>query len=165
MDRRWFMLSIALCLAGIPGCGAEPQKVHEVVGRLRVGDQPAGNASIAFHPIDPVLSRVCPVGVTGADGAFRLTSYRYGDGAPAGEYIVTIIWPDETKPVDECECPRPDEHDRLRGTYASRESSSIHATIVPGTNEVFLQAVDVPSLLKELAGRTSQNETQNGVPD
>jgi len=153
MCRSLLTLFVALCLVGLPGCQDEPHKVHDVVGRLCVGDQPARNASIAFHPIDQGRSRVCPVGVTGADGDFRLTSYRYGDGAPAGEYVVTIVWPDETKPIDECECPRPEEHDRLRGAYADRESSPIRARIVPGKNEVSLQTVDVAALLKQLSER------------
>lgn len=156
IGRNRLLMIVSLCLAILSGCGDDPQSVHEVVGHLFVGDQPAENASIAFHPVDPSLSRACPVGITAADGSFRLTTYKRGDGAPAGEYIVTVIWPDETKPVDECDCPSLEDHDRLRGVYADRNSSPIRATIAPGRNDVPVQAFDVAAVLKELADRGTE---------
>jgi hypothetical protein len=49
---------------------------------------------VVFHPkdnADPQAPR--PFGTAGADGSFGLTTSRPGDGAPAGEYRVTVIWP------------------------------------------------------------------------
>jgi hypothetical protein len=41
---------------------------------------------------DPDPKAVKPRGVVGRDGAFSLTCYRADDGAPAGNYTVTILW-------------------------------------------------------------------------
>ncbi len=38
---------------------------------------------------------------------------------PPGEYSVTFVWPDGL--IDECECPDPFLHDRLKGLYAKAD--------------------------------------------
>src|SRR5262245_25475123 len=92
-------LSLAAALVCLAGGAKGPNRgrieVDPVVGKLLVNGVPAANAMVAFHPLGtggPAALR--PVGVTGPDGTFCLTSYEAGDGAPAGEYAVTAVWPD-----------------------------------------------------------------------
>src|SRR5262249_46886055 len=40
-----------------------------------------------------------PVGRVGADGRFRLSTYLTGDGAPAGDYTVLVVWPGPAAPA------------------------------------------------------------------
>ena len=57
-------------------------------------------------------------------------------GALAGEYIVTIIWPEEnTSTAISMEAPPPPP-DRLKGRYADPEKSKLTAVIKSGPNKL-----------------------------
>ncbi len=61
----------------------------------------AVGALVVFHPVDTGLEKLIggkPFGKVKEDGTFQLTSYSEGDGAPEGEYGVTIQW--EGKPKE-----------------------------------------------------------------
>lgn len=52
-------------------------------------------ALVVFHPKDPGFEKKMsgkPFAKVGKDGSFKLTSFETGDGAPAAEYGVTIVW-------------------------------------------------------------------------
>ena len=138
-------LAAALAVAGSPlpsllaGRGETPVEVQPVAGTLRVAGHHAAGACLAFHPVGRGAGGLHPVGLVEPDGTFRLTTRRAGDGAPAGEYVVTIIWPDETVPVDDCECPDPTTHDRLRGRFANAATSPLRAVVRPGENAITLE--------------------------
>ncbi|MDG3008213.1 hypothetical protein [Paludisphaera mucosa] len=134
----------ALLLTCLVGCGdSRETAVHPVAGKLTVGGRPAANAMIAFHPLDRAgLPTALSVASTGSDGAYRLTTYTAGDGAPAGEYAVTVVWPDDSQPHDECEDVVM--HDRFKGRYADPARSPWRVAVGPGANEVPLRA-DAPA--------------------
>ena len=67
------------------------------------------------------------VGRSGEDGSFKLTT---GDkeGAPAGEYVVTVICPEETKmPKGKISTAPPESKDRFEGAYANPTASKLRA--------------------------------------
>lgn len=99
---------------------AEPT-VYVVEGIVRANGEPAANVHVAFHPLDGGKNRHCPVGRTNSNGIFHLTTHSGADGAPAGEYSVTLFWPDDSIEIDECECPDPSIHDRFKGLYAQAD--------------------------------------------
>ncbi|SFH55626.1 hypothetical protein [Planctomicrobium piriforme] len=139
--RPTCFLLLAVVLAAQSGCQeASAPKAYRVMGRVIVGSFPAAKACVAFHPMDKVKSQGrCPVAFTGADGSFELTTYALHDGAPAGDYTVTILWLDEsTMPTDECECTDPLQHDRLAGACADPETTPLMATVLPKENELIL---------------------------
>ncbi|MFG0334487.1 MAG: hypothetical protein ACF8TS_14090 [Maioricimonas sp. JB049] len=83
----------------LAGCGKEDWQAPTVAvtGSVTVnGEIPAG-AMVKLHPtggnVDKRASR--PAGIVAEDGTFALTTYDYGDGAPSGEYLFTIIWPQD----------------------------------------------------------------------
>ena len=129
----------AVLLIGLIGCGGPREgAVYPVSGTLTVGGQPVANAMVAFHPLDQAGSQgVLPVACTGPDGRYRLRTYAAGDGAPAGEYAVTVVWPDASEPRDECEDVAM--HDRFQGRYADPARSPWRVTVEPGRNEVPLR--------------------------
>lgn len=131
-----------LVLAAFCGCQREPeQRAYRVKGRLFVDSQLAARACLAFHPVDKLKSQGrCPVAMTQRDGSFELTTYGMHDGAPVGDYTVTIIWPHDSMPEDECECIDPLQHDRLNGRYADPRTTPLQVTILPRDNHVNLQA-------------------------
>ena len=79
--------------------------------------------------------------ITQLDGSFELTTYAMHDGAPEGEYRVTVTWPDDSMPEDECECVDVLQHDRLSGKYADPQTTSLLVTVLPRENHLNLSAL------------------------
>lgn len=142
MRRSATLAAVLVTTLGV-GCYQPPPavQVHPVEGKVFVHGRPVRNVSVVFHPVHSSgPTPRYPVGVTGADGTFRLTTLTANDGAPEGEYAVTVLWPDESIVFDCCENPDPATHDRLRGQYLDPATTTLRATIHPGCNEVTLHA-------------------------
>jgi hypothetical protein len=112
--------------------------LNSVTGKVHYNGQPAAGAVVVFHPVaEDTLTTLHPTGVTAADGSFTLTTRTDGDGAAAGEYLVTVVWPEPAQPrkpgLMSTE-PPPDPPDRLRGRYANRATSDLRAVVQAGRN-------------------------------
>ena len=98
-------------------------------GSVFVGGKPAAGAIVQLSGRDdPKLAGLCPHAIVGADGSFRLTTYRTEDGTPAGTYAVTLRWPSPAPP-DRDEGP-----DRFAGRYADPDRPLCQVEITPGNN-------------------------------
>lgn len=89
------LLLVAWVLCTFVGCKPSEKQIAvvKVTGQLFTAEKkPATGATVAFHPIGREAYPFTPFGTVGRDGTFTLTSYASGDGAPAGEYAVTIVW-------------------------------------------------------------------------
>lgn len=143
-------LATLLAIPLFAGCGGDARRpAHSVNGTLLIGGKPAAGAHLIFHPVEE--GRIArAVGITKPDGSFRLTTYQSGDGAPQGEYAVTIFWPDPSLPADDCEGgDLVKNHDLLCGLYASAAKTPLRATIGSESNEIILQAADLSGLFKK----------------
>jgi hypothetical protein len=127
VKRRRLLPLTAVFLAAL-ACSCQPggrRPVVRVTGSVSVRSRPAEGVRVAFHPSrDPRDRGLCPQGVVAADGSFRLTTYTLLDGAPPGEYFVTLYWP----------APGPDDDvhvhpDRLGGRYADPRTTPLTATV------------------------------------
>jgi len=127
-----FLLSKAL------GPTTEPA-LYAVEGKVLVDGEPAENLNVAFHPQDSDKNLLCPVGRTNNKGIFHLMTRADADGAPAGAYRVTLFWPDGL--IDECECPDPTLHDRLKGLYANADQSRFQVLVGASSNSFWFNAV------------------------
>ena len=89
--RRLRLLSILIMTSG---CGPVGDRipVSKTSGKLVWSENQTMGLMIVLHPTDPTAPRlpVQPTGVIQSDGTFEITCYETSDGAPAGEYIVTI---------------------------------------------------------------------------
>ena len=89
-------LSIAsLCCVSISltGCGEASSQlpVFPVQGMVAHQGRPLANALIALHPLDKSNPRVIACrATTDANGRFSVSTYKANDGAPVGEYRVTV---------------------------------------------------------------------------
>jgi hypothetical protein len=114
-------------------CGSR-KSVYPVHGRVvDRNDKPAAGAHIFFHPTDPNYDDVNrPVATTDEDGRFSLATYTEKDGAPAGEYKITLTWAKpRLSPLD------PEGKDQLGGELANPDRSKIRFSVQPGAdNEV-----------------------------
>jgi hypothetical protein len=123
-------------------CGDGQVKVYPVHGKVvDEKGKPAAGAQVFFHPVSPPGGNVeAVVGTTDDSGVYRLTTYTAGDGAPAGQYVVTVCWYEPKKsPFG------PPPKDILCGKYASRETSPFKFAVEPTAgNEMPLITVRIP---------------------
>ncbi len=127
------LLSISLSL--LPGCGGETgPKCHPVEGKIVYQNQPLAEAMVVFHPLTPPIEKTPqPVATTNAEGRFVMTTLRSGDGAPAGEYAITIELREPRLVGEEVVRDGPN---LLPPKYASPAETPLRHKVVPGKNEV-----------------------------
>jgi hypothetical protein len=123
-------------LASVCGCsGNTAPVVAPVHGQVLYNGRPIPNAQVTFHPVGETgRAAVRPVGKVDEQGRFSLTSFHEGDGAPPGEYRVTVVWylarpvqagSDETVSAN-----------YLPAKYAIADTSQLTATVTSGANEL-----------------------------
>ena len=90
-------LYAALAAIFIAGCGKQSVTgrvpVIPVTGKVIFEGQATPGALVVFHPVQDAQSASPPAQATVRDdGMFELTTYTANDGAPPGEYKVTVEW-------------------------------------------------------------------------
>jgi hypothetical protein len=130
---RWIPLVGALLATS---CGGGKASVE---GKVLQGGSPAKGAVVIFHPKgDNSITAQRPSGIVGEDGTFTLSMGKSGEGVAAGEYLVTITWPEEAGPAkltSGTELPPPTP-DRLQGRYSDPSKSGFSAVVKPGKNQL-----------------------------
>jgi len=139
MMRSLFCTAIAaLTLVGCSKPGlphVEKYEVYPVEGQVIWKGKPLADAHIEFFPKGWSLRPYShtPLGVTGPDGRFQLSSYGEGDGAPLGKYIITVV----------CQDPQAKKGKQMFSTanllpkqYADPKTSGLEVEIVEGKNVV-----------------------------
>ena len=123
-------------LLTVVGCGSGGSATTPVTGRVVVDGRPAANAIVTLHPADGRPAAEKPVGTAGPDGEFDLTTGTTGDGAPPGEYRVTVSWlqpvANRRKGGDGDDAPP---RSLLPATYANPATTPLRATVRPGDSE------------------------------
>jgi hypothetical protein len=142
MPRR--ALALAVTLVALTGCGGGTPPVEKAEGTVTVKGQPAAGALVVFHPKDAGRENdPKPVATVRDDGTFTLTTFADGDGAPAGEYGVTVVWNAKGK---EAKLSLSSEGgagaDRLGGRYGDPRQPKLSATVKKGEPNTFKFALD-----------------------
>lgn len=135
-----FAVATLPAFAALSGCGDDRLPLYPVQGRVLDGQgQPAIGAQVYFHSASGGSEGIpTPVGKVDDQGDFHLTTYVEGDGAPEGEYAVTIIWPPpRTTPFE------PVGGDQLNGTYADPKNPRLRFT-VKADSENTVPAINLP---------------------
>ncbi len=103
---------------------------------MLVNKKAAEHATVVLHPVNQTAAdQPKPRGKVNADGSFTLTTHTEGDGAPAGEYRVTVEqWLAGARPDDPTA-------NRLPAKYSSPTTSGLTATVGPGSTE--LKAIEI----------------------
>ena len=136
-DRLRLLALAAVVGAGGSGAGRTP--AHPAGGTVTAGGRPAVGVVVTLIPAvdrNPPLTSY-PRGEVGADGRYALTTYSPGDGAPAGEYKVTLRWPAALAGKEKALAAAQGEGgeaDRLKGRFTDPKSSPWAATVRPGDN-------------------------------
>src|SRR5688500_13131919 len=96
MTRTLFpAAAAALVLAGCGG-GADFRKTYPVTGTITVdGAAAEPGVLVSLHPQFPETDKypIHPRGATTEAGGFKISTYNSDDGAPEGEYVATVEWP------------------------------------------------------------------------
>jgi hypothetical protein len=112
------ILFSVLAVGCAPGDGKP--RVYPVTGKVTVKGKPASGARVVFYPTAP-------------DALEKLQSFVPEDGAPEGDYKVTIVWP-EPPPANAMGIF--DQKDRLAGRYSNPEKSGLTAHVESGGGEI-----------------------------
>ena len=126
-------LLVAGVLVVLAGCGAEEEirpDLSPAAGSLMINGEPAAGAMLVFDPADGKefdARGTRPRATVQEDGTFEVTTYQQGDGAPAGDYQVAVLWfenPDASNPWD-----------KLGNQYANPKKTDIRVTVREGENQ------------------------------
>ncbi|NBO91249.1 MAG: hypothetical protein EBV06_02870 [Planctomycetia bacterium] len=91
--RGWRTVALVAALGlCVLGCGASDGRkpVYSVTGKVTYGGKPAAGATVVFHPLG--ADDVRPRGKVADDGSLEVTTYDAKDGAPAGDYRLSVEW-------------------------------------------------------------------------
>jgi hypothetical protein len=129
---RWLRRLTALGLVGVAvastSCSQDKRvPVFPVTGQVSFAGKPTPRALLVFHPV--IESSLRPLGTVDEDGTFTLTTYEQGDGAPAGDYTVTVEWRRLATINDDQRPPN-----KLPARYSNPKSSGITARVSEGDN-------------------------------
>jgi hypothetical protein len=149
-------------VAILAGCGksrlADRKPVVPVRGFVSFQGKPAVGAVVSFQPAGQIqLGGLRANGRVGDDGAFALTTYVTADGAPPGQYVVTVYWADPAKRLAEDEGDERTDlaPDLLKGRFAGGRSV-LRATV--GDKPVELAPLDLAASDIPQSGEYRLNE-------
>ena len=132
--RGLALLGLLALMGTVPSCAKKSRHlpVFPAKGQLIVDGKAAKGAFVYLWP-DGIgdMDAYCPNGQTEENGDFVLSTYDAKDGAPAGEYAVTVEWPERFNPISNRW-----EGDKLKGRFSDPKTSKIRRTIAKKPNEL-----------------------------
>lgn len=124
------LLGLLVCCFASCGKSSNQLVTHEVKGQVLQNGKPVPHATVVFHPsfdLGPEVSK--PRAITNEAGAFIVSTYGSEDGAPEGEYKVTVEQWTTTKPE---EGPK----SRLDPKFGKPDQSGLSVRVASGKNEL-----------------------------
>ena len=134
-----FWASLLLC-----GCGSSVQ-LGQIDGTLRLDGQPFNQVMVTFIPEDPQQPQ--SIGITDAEGRFRLRCGKAGVGAVVGQHRVTLVDAavapgGRTRDDDELPEGAAAPVSRVPQIYARPDKTPLRQSVAPGSQSVIF---DIPS--------------------
>ena len=132
MTCRCYCLALVIAVFGCSG-QLKPPAAEPVMGSVTQKGKPAAGIVVKFHPqFEMGRVKFTPSGETGQDGKFILNTGAAGNGAPRGDYIVTLEKPRIVS--DRQNSGIETEVDDLKGKYSDPSKSEWKVTIKSGDN-------------------------------
>ncbi len=123
-------------IATLTGCikGKEPWEItHPVTGTITFKGRPIKDAELSFYPEDKSFPEsVRPKAKSIEGGKFEVWTYVQGDGAPAGNYKVTVVHNEVTVSKDTIVAKPNDLPEKL----SKLDTTDLQVQIVAGKNEI-----------------------------
>ncbi len=131
------VLASALLIVAVAsvGCSREPSRLatFPAAGSVAFKGKPTPGALVVLHPQQDLGKDVPrPSGYVDKDGRFVLTTFKSGDGAPAGKYKLTIEWNKLVVQGKDAE-PGPN---LLPPKYAQPTTTDVIVEIASGQNQI-----------------------------
>lgn len=156
-DNAVLRLALVIALVGwlLGGCAGQQEDkwtrarpaTFRVTGRVEMRGDPVDGAKVVFHTAAPLNGKdYSAFGYTNSSGAFTLQTFREGDGAVAGEHLVTvekITYLDPPAPRNEADAVLPPkEASHLPERYRSPKTSGLSAEVESGQRNAFVFTID-----------------------
>lgn len=125
--HRVIVLTVAAFCIGCGGKGEELPKVFPVSGVVTFNGKPIEGAFVTFSPNDKNVRTAA--GQTDAEGKFKLTTFKIGDGCTPGRMTVTIAKIESPTEPDPKTGKIPPMRSHLPIRYSERENSGLEATV------------------------------------
>lgn len=136
--RMPFLFCWVVAVVGLSGCRGGKMPVIPVTGELHLKGRdgkltPMSGAALVLNPTEnedrlPAFPRA----KVKEGGTFEVGTYGENDGAPEGEYVVTLEWRKTTKPKYDYMVKEVQGDDILRGAYSNRKTSKLRVTVKAG---------------------------------
>jgi prepilin-type N-terminal cleavage/methylation domain-containing protein len=140
---RLLMMFAALVVS--TGCGGGSATIVPAKGMVKTkSGTPCAGALVVFHPTDKGRENdPKPVGTCKEDGTFVLTTKAIDDGAPEGDYAVTIVWAGKAKAAKiSLGGEASSGSDQLGGRYGDPRTPKLKASVKKGTPNEFTFEVE-----------------------
>ena len=127
-------LLVALLVGSGASCSSGDRvRLYSVRGQVLYKNRPVVRAMVVFHPLEGRSARdPKPIAYTDDEGRFSMTTDRPGDGAPAGEYAITVELREKTPTGVEKVHGR----NLLPVRYSKPELSGLRCRVLEGKNEL-----------------------------
>ncbi len=134
MNRRIFL--VAVLAVSLAGCGGDGKPAtFPVTVTVTYKGKPAPGALVVLHPSDAAREKALggkPFGKVKPDGTLAITTYSEGDGAPEGDYGVTVQWNEAAKSMLSLGEEGSGTRDKLSGRYGDPRAPKFKFTIKKG---------------------------------
>jgi hypothetical protein len=104
-----------------------------VRGTVLLDGAPVTGAQVVFYALSGKQKTYTGDALTDSDGSFSISTYQANDGAPVGEYAITVVVREPF--FDAAGNPGPN---RLPAKYATAEATPLHAQVKGGANDFAL---------------------------
>lgn len=124
--------AVILSALMIAGCGPEgPQggprvETYPITGTVHIDGKPEQAILVTCHPVGESAVHTTISGFTDEQGRFSIGTYESGDGAPEGEYKLTVKWGQWGLNG------RYGGPDKLKDRYSDPDSSEYSVVVSPG---------------------------------
>ena len=132
---RYISLLLSIIAVTLFGCSSQTgPECFPVHGLVSTKGKPLAEAMVTLHPVSGEMAGgQKPLGITKADGTFELTTFKSGDGAPPGEYAISV----ELRALQTGgEEPTRTGPNTLPAKYAKPATSGLKFTVIAGENQI-----------------------------
>jgi len=132
---RWMLILVPAGAALLSSCaGSKAPACFPVKGRVSYKGKPLAEAMVVLHRVGgDVEGNQEPMAFTDASGAFSLTTFKSHDGAPPGDYLISIEQRALQTVGEETIRNGPNV---LPPKYANPETSGLKYTVVEADNSI-----------------------------
>jgi len=123
LARLGFLL---IAIVAVACDGPKRKPAFPTQGKLLIGNQPVANVTLFFQPVGTTDAEPTRAyATTSLDGTFSLTTYEANDGAPEGDYVVTLLYEPVDSPLSRAKGKPP----KIDKKYTAIETSPLKVKI------------------------------------